>query len=280
MLSVVIPSKKERFLARTVKDILEKAEEEVEVIAVLDGFPANPPLPNDSRVKVVEFNEPKGMRTAINAGVEVSEGEYFMKSDAHCAYDKGFDVKLKADLEKDWIAVPVRYSLDPNKWTKRKSPIYFTYIAPPSDQGRYGGVCLVNKYWREKDREKAHKKIPIDDLMVFQGSCYFMHMDYFHELELLDDKNYGTSGKEAIEVCLKCWLSGGRVVRNKKTWYAHLHKGRKWRIMKKPGDEYMKSGQYTMKWFNFKEAWDKQTKPLKWLVDKFGFPEWKDYKWD
>jgi hypothetical protein len=42
----------------------------------------------------------------------------------------------------------------------------------------------------------------------------------------LDDVNYGTFTQEAQEISMKVWLSGGRVVVNKNTWYAHHHKGK------------------------------------------------------
>jgi hypothetical protein len=42
----------------------------------------------------------------------------------------------------------------------------------------------------------------------------------------LDDINYGTFTQEAQEIGNKVWLSGGRLVVNKKTWYAHWHKGK------------------------------------------------------
>jgi hypothetical protein len=43
----------------------------------------------------------------------------------------------------------------------------------------------------------------------------------------LDDVNYGTFTQEAQEVSFSTWFSGGRVVVNKKTWYAHFHKGKR-----------------------------------------------------
>jgi hypothetical protein len=43
----------------------------------------------------------------------------------------------------------------------------------------------------------------------------------------MDEANYGPFNHEAQEISNAAWLSGGRVVVNKLTWYAHYHKGNK-----------------------------------------------------
>jgi len=40
-------------------------------------------------------------------------------------------------------------------------------------------------------------------------------------------EGYTGLGQEAEELCLSIWTTGGRVVVNKNTWYAHLYKGKK-----------------------------------------------------
>lgn len=55
-----------------------------------------------------------------------------------------------------------------------------------------------------------------------------MERDYFKELGLLDDKNFAGSGHEAQEITLKVWKNGGKIVRNKNTWYAHARTSRKY----------------------------------------------------
>jgi hypothetical protein len=43
----------------------------------------------------------------------------------------------------------------------------------------------------------------------------------------MDEINYGPFTHEAQEITLKTWFQGGRCVVNKKTWYAHMHKGKR-----------------------------------------------------
>jgi hypothetical protein len=68
---------------------------------------------------------------------------------------------------------------------------------------------------------------------------------------------------------MKVWLSGGRVIRNKNTWYAHLHKGTKYgRGFRASKKDQRKTQIYsTDLWMNNK--WPGQTRKLEWLINKF-----------
>jgi len=113
-LSVVIPSRVDEYLNRTIEDLLKKAEEDIEIIVVLDGYWTA--IFDDKRVKVVHFGQHRGMRDAINAGMRIATGDYVMKTDEHCMFDQGFDKKLKADCEDGWVVIPRRKRLDAEKW--------------------------------------------------------------------------------------------------------------------------------------------------------------------
>jgi glycosyltransferase involved in cell wall biosynthesis len=249
----------------------------------LDEFWPDPPIKDDPRVILIHHSQRKGMRPAINACASIAQGKYLMKLDAHCMLDEGFDTKLKADCESNWIVIPRRKRLDAEKWEIQdvgKPDVDAMYVAYPDDPDDWGGAALNGRIWTE--RIKARKDVLIDDDLSFQGSCWFMHRNYFHELELMDEQNYGYFCNEAQEIGLKCWLSGGRIVRNKKTWYAHLHKGRKYgRGYFLDNKQLDKGGRYTCKWMKYKAAWDKQTKPLSWLIERFmPVPTWDQQKID
>ncbi len=268
-LSIIIPSRNEIFLGKTIEDMLTKAEGEIEIIAVLDGYWVDSPTENP-KVIYLHLGKSKGMRGAINSGVAIAKAKYIMKSDAHCMFDIGFDIKLIADIRPNWVVVPRRYALDAENWKMLENPKY------PVDY-MYLSKDLRGEVWDEKNREAKLKEKLIDENMSSQGSCWFMHKDYFHELELEDEENYGTFSNEFQEIGLKCWLSGGRVVTNKKTWYAHLHKNKKMgRGYTLPGDQLEKGTAYTNRWLT-NTAWHKQTLPFTWLIEKFwpvpGWPE-------
>ncbi len=267
--SVVIPSRNEEYLQATVTDVLSKAAGDIEVIVVLDGYNPKPLLTPDPRLIQLHKEAPEGMRRGINSAVAVATGKYIMKLDAHCMLDDGYDTKLAANCEENWVSVPRRYRLDPKNWVLRglaRPPVDYQYIACAANHN-FRGV-----EWKKRNSNKSLHSVMIDDLMTFQGSCWFMHRDYFYELELLDHDNYGPMGKEAQEISLKCWLSGGRVIRNKNTWYAHYHKNKRNYTI---GKEAWPKGKMFHKLWVSNSAWDKQTKPFEWLMEKFNPPGWE-----
>lgn len=268
-LSIVIPSRNEEYLNHTVKNILERAKGEIEVIVVLDGDPFEPVI-RDERVTIIYRKEPKGMRDSINTGARIATGEYLLKCDAHCAFDHGFDVKLIKDLQPDWTVVPRRFAIDKKNWTRhpnKKLHYDFQYIGHPSKENAY---AFKGVDWPEYGaRVKGKEIVP---LMTSQGSCWIMYKKRFEELGGLDEENYGSMGAEAQETCLKSWLSGGSYMLNRNTWYAHKKKrvGKKKndRGYRKPRSDWKKSRKYCIEcWTN--NLWPGQTRSLAWLIKKF-----------
>lgn len=265
--SLILPSRNEPYLQKTIEDLLQKAKGEIEIIAILDGVWESPErIVEDPRVSYTYFSEPRGMRAGINAGASVARGEYLMKLDAHCLVGEGYDEILKKDCADNWIIVPRRYALDPGRWEieKRNDDKY------PSD------YCYLSKdlhgvMWKERDRER--KDIMVDDLMSSQGSCWFMPKDWFEYLELMDEETYGIFWNEFQEIGLKGWLSGGEIKVNKNTFYAHWHKTQS-RGYNLPAGEKEEAQSMVSKWMTEK-MFHKQTHDIKWLIDKFApVPTW------
>ena len=82
-LSVVIPSYKAPLLVKTIDSLLVNSElgDQLEIIAVLDGYWPEFELRGDPRVRYIHLGQNRGMRGAINAGVLISTiiivSEYF-----------------------------------------------------------------------------------------------------------------------------------------------------------------------------------------------------------
>ena len=72
-LSILIPSRNEQFLARTVQDVIEHMAGDTEVIAVIDGAAAGPPVAAHPRVRVIELAESIGQRAATNLACRESQ---------------------------------------------------------------------------------------------------------------------------------------------------------------------------------------------------------------
>lgn len=269
LVSIIIPARNEPYLQKTILDILKNARGEIEILAILDGYwsPAEE-IVDDKRINYLHYSEAKGMRNAINMGIALAKGEYILKTDAHCSFAEGFDEVLRADMQPNWIVVPSRYPLDPEKWeretrTDDKYPVEQMYLSKD----------LHGEEWRERrDQEKGD----IVDTMNSQGSCWFMKKDFYNELELLDENTYGIFWNEMQEIGLKCWLSRlGEMKVNRKTWYAHWHKteGRGYNL---PKEEQPKAQEAVKRWLSG-QGWHKQKYSVSWLIGKFApVPGW-DY---
>lgn len=213
-LTVIIPSRNEKYTARTVEDILEKATGKIEIYVILDGWWLKADEYNsDPRVNYIHYSSPRGMRNAINSGVALSRAKYLLKTDAHCMFDKGFDEKLIAEHQDNWIQIPRRYPLDPEKWA----------IEERNDDKYPIDVMVLDENLQGKPTKtrKDNSLIPTES---FQGSCWFMSKKYYNKLDLMDEERFGGFWQEAQEMGIKCHKAGGKVMRNTKTWYAHWHK--------------------------------------------------------
>ncbi len=252
MLSIIIPSRNEKYLNKTIEDLLVKTIKDFEIIVVLEGY--WPEIIQDKRVHYIHFTVPRGMRGAINAGVALAKGEYLMKCDAHCKFDKGFDMVMESICLEKTVVIPRRYRLDPERWEiiiDGRQPIDRMYLSKD----------LHGRDWQEGNTDTMMEETPSS-----QGSCWMMRKDYYKELELLDEDTYGTFFSEMQEIGLKCWLSGGRMIVDKHTWYAHWHKtdGRGYSLGK---DQGKLAEDAVNKWKD--KGWHKQIYPLSWLWEHF-----------
>ena len=316
-LSVIIPALNEEFLQKTIEDVLSNAEGDTEVIAILDGYWPKPGIPDHPKVTLIHHEASIGQRAATNEGAKLSQAKYIMKCDAHCSFDKGFDVKLMADCEYDWTVIPRMYVLDAFHWVcldckkehpqgpalkncvkcggtnierkivwdikKRKRTDYMwfdkTLRMKYFDRiglGEYGpDINATKEKYSHKLRDWSSGDIT--DVMCGIGACWFLHRDRYFELGGMDEQ-HGSWGQMATEVACKAWLSGGRHVVNKKTWFAHLPRtqpGFSWPY-NNPAAAQEKARQYSRDlWLN--DKWPQAKHKLSWLIDKFGpLPGWEE----
>jgi len=268
MLSVIIPARNEIYLERTIRNILDNARGEIEVIAELDGYLPDPPIDmKDDRVIFIHHETSIGQRACINHGASIAKGKFIMKLDAHCAVGPGFDIILAEDCKPEWTLVPTMYNLDHvTNLPKMHKKTDYMYIG--CDEGR----LLRAEYYGSRE-PKSDKMI--DETMCCMGPGWFMHKERFFYQGGCDEKHEGGWGQQGVEVACKAWLSGGALMVDKRTWFAHWFRGGGG-----PGWPYPISGNTVERvrrysrdlWLNNK--WDKQVRPFKWLIDKFDPPGW------
>lgn len=276
MLSVVIPARNEVYLEKTIRDVLANARGEIEVLVMLDGYLPDPPINiGDDRVVFYHFKDPVGQRRCINDGAGRAKGKFIMKLDAHCAVAEGFDTVLSQDCQYDWTMVPRMYNLDAETWKpKIHKRTDYMFISSPEGEKPFRMSYFSGSLFREWHRRPEL----IDDTMCLVGCCFFMHRQRFWELGGCDE-GHGGWGQQGIEVSCKAWLSGGRCVVNKKTWFAHYFRGGGG-----PGFPYPLSGRAVERaraysrdlWLN--DKWPLAKRKFQWMLDKFHPPGWRSMK--
>lgn len=288
-LSILIPARNEMFLQETIDDILKHIEGNTEIIVVLDGFLSDPPLRSDPRVTLIYHSHSIGQRAATNEAAKLSSAKYVMKVDAHCSFDQGFDVKLMREMQDDWTMVPLMRNLHAFDWICADG--HRRYQGPSGPCLDCGKPTTRDILWRAKESPKStsycfdstphfqyfgeYAKRPeaqtnISETMSLQGSCFLITRQKYWELGVCDE-SFGSWGSQGIEVAVKTWLSGGRVVCNKLTWYAHLFRtqggdfGFPYPISGNQVDRARKTARNLF----FDGTWPLQIRPLSWLVERF-----------
>src|SRR3989344_1577748 len=286
-LSILIPARNEMFLAKTVENILANIDGNTEVIAIEDGSWSSPGIPQHGKVTVIYHPESIGQRAATNEAAKISKAKYLMKCDAHCSFDKGFDTKMMAEMHDNWTMVPLMKNLHVFDWVCANG--HRRYQGPSGPCTECGKETQRDILWRAKDSPKSvsycfdstphfqyfgeYTKRPegqgdLTATMSLQGSCWMLTADQYWELNVCDE-DFGSWGSQGIEVAVKTWLSGGSVMVNKKTWYAHMFRAQGGDF----GFPYPMSGgaQEKAKTFArdlfFNNKWEKQIHPLSWLVE-------------
>ncbi len=278
--SVIIPARNEQFLQKTIECVLKAAAEDVEVIAVCDGYWPDPPVQDDPRVTMLHFSKAKGQRAAINRGVAASTGEYIMKLDAHCTVSKGFDKVLKKDCKYEWTLVPRMYNLDVETWERKKHKrTDFMFITSMTHDKPFRATYYDNSDGFGFGEFKPSCDDTIVDTMCVMGPCFFMHKARFLELGGCDEK-HGGWGQQGVEVSCKAWLSGGALKTHKGCWFAHWFRGggvppgfksgAPWPQKQKRVNAARAYSQDL--WLNNK--WEGQKRDFQWMVDKFNPPTW------
>ena len=223
-LSIIIPSWKDPLSMKTIADLLAKSElgDQLEIIDVLDGYWPTFEMIQDPRVRYVHLGKNRGMRGAINAGLAVARGEFFMRLDEHCCFGQGFDKILTDDCKENEIMTAKRFFLDPEKWEVMDiEPVEHERldITNVSDTVRK----FHGKRWKERDEQQ--KDVMISEMTAMQGSMWIANREFFLKtVGELSTENYGPLIQDSVEVCMKYWQVGGRLMLNKNTWFAHKHR--------------------------------------------------------
>ena len=296
-LSICIPSRNEEYLNRTIQDILEHKKGKTQILIGLDGQWPVEPIKTHPDVTVLFYPESIGQRAMTNQLVQLSRAKYIMKCDAHVAFDEGFDVKMVeafSKVDENVVMAPVMRNLHifnwvcPNGhtryqgpsgpckecgaetkkdvvWIPKTNPQSVSYCFDPEPHFQY-----FNEYKNREEYKKMFNETKLTESMSLQGSCFMVTREKYWELNL-GDEEFGSWGSQGIQIACSFWLSGGRVLINHDTWYAHLFRtqggdfGFPYEISGRQTEAAKKLARDKMT----ENKWPKQIHPVSWLVEKF-----------
>lgn len=292
-LSILIPARNEEFLSLTIEDILKNKRGETNIIVGCDGNWPEPRVADHPDVILVHYSKSIGQRAMTNQLCRLSNAKYVMKIDAHCAFDEGFDVKMMEKMQDDVTMVPVMRNLHVFDWAcpqghrryqgpsgvctvcgepTKKEIVWVAKTNPQSTAYRFDR-SMHFQYWKEWGKKQEGD---LTESMSIQGSCFMLTREKYWELDICSE-DFNSWGQQGVEVACKTWLSGGRVLVNRTTWYAHMFRTQGGDFSfpyENPEKDIQKNRDLSKELFAG-DKWDKAIHPFKWLIDKFNPPDWK-----
>ncbi len=183
-LSILIPSKQEKWLDRTIA-----------------GIYASRALP-DTQVLFME-DDGRGQRKCTNELAKKAKGDYVMKLDAHCQMGPSFDRILLEEMDDLSILAPMLLPLDGETWSinGKKQMMNFAF-----------GPDFVMRHEPES---------PHGFTMSLQGSCWVVRKDRYWEWNL-GDETLPSWGGQGTELGIKAFLNGGVCRVTRRTFYGHV----------------------------------------------------------
>lgn len=255
--SIIVLSRNEKYLNKTLHDIEEKSDGPIEFVVVLDGPPVKPvTMTLKSDLTIIEHPEPLGRRPSTDEAVEVANGEYLFHVDAHVICEKqGWDTIFKTESKRHndrCMIIPSLDKLDAENW-------------------KVHGATFGHKYitYRMKDSWSNIKPVePFEETICGNGMGWFLTKEYYNALGGCDRRMAKIWGSFGLEWALKVWLTDpdgkgcGKVLLSRDVIFAHL-----WRENPNPTPGALTDRVYLRKYVD--ERADNQARPFTFFEDNF-----------
>lgn len=216
-LSILIPSKNEPLLQKTVEDILSKITDDTEILIGMDGYDrsdSNVKQVGDlikglqaldvdySRINIIYEYPAIGQRAITNKLAELAKGEYIMKCDAHVSFSKGFDTALLSEIDNKTILAPLLLVLDPVTWA-------------------VNGKKQMAQFRFDNNFVMQHADGDVGETMCLQGSCWMISKENYFKWNVCDE-TLGSWGGQSVELGIKAYLNGGICKTTRSAYYGHV----------------------------------------------------------
>lgn len=267
------------YLQRTVQDIYENATGNFEVIVGFNGPPYQD-FPDYPNFRTIKLPESIGLKMMINVLAATATGKYLYKTDAHCKFGYGFDEILTADMQDNWLVTPRFYVLNPATWEWQDDRHYdYFYLCCPFTDPR-GFRFKAGGHWPQltAEREKNHQ-FDIDETPQFHGSGWLVERDFFlNKIGGFPNQDPTGHAQEPPNIGLKYWLGPweGKVMINKKTWYAHVHQDNSVKDFKYTREEERHAYDFWARYW-MADKWEERVHNIDWFIERFmPMPTWPE----
>ncbi len=181
-LSILIPSKNEPYLEKTIEDLKSKIEGDTEILWREDyGI---------------------GQRALTNELAREAKGEYLMKVDAHCSFSEGFDVALMSQMEDKLILAPLLLVLDPITWS-------------------INGKKQMLQFRFDNNFVMQHADGDEGETMCLQGSAWMISRENYFKWNVCDE-SLGSWGGQGTELGITACIHGGKCKTTRSAYYGHV----------------------------------------------------------
>jgi len=204
--SIIIASRNEKYLNKTIENLLETSTGKIEILVGLDGYDYD--VIKSDKIKVIKEEKPIGRRKISNKLVKLATGKFLFEIDAHCIMDLGWDTKLKCVCDEGNIISCVIDSINEEKWQTDGNKWLGCYI---DENFNWGWL----NFKPQEDWEK------VEETLSFFSAVWMIQKDTF--LNFNGHKEYlGQHVNEDIEWTCNILGTGGHISIRTDVKCAHL----------------------------------------------------------
>lgn len=195
MISVLISTINDPYLNKTVENLRQNADGELEFIIINDG--GSPVSVPDATV--INHSKMLGRRISFNQAAKMAQGDFLFVIDSHCSMSKGWDTKMAESVNANNLVFCVIRDMDAQTW--RYKP------------GDYLHVCIDQTYTEKWWNKKPLKECDVEEESIaITGCAWMVTKEQWNRLGGYDEC-LGEYGWDGPEWSMKIWLEGnGRVI--------------------------------------------------------------------
>lgn len=182
--SVIIAARNEPQLNRTISNLFDTADGDIEVVVSLDVEQEV-----DKRAIVIHNDAPVGRRVGFNRAAKPASGKYLFILDAHCKMSQDWDIKMAEFCPEKGIVVSCIQDMFEDSWKLRPGVYDHVYLSKGYEE----------KWWARRPFKL------IEEMMCFTGCSWIIPKQYYWDCNGYDE-SLGMYGWDGPEWSCKIWM--------------------------------------------------------------------------